>query len=117
MNRKDHVDDKRRLEQIKQDLETQLLTPEQERELELQSAKLSRSVQQAVVMGRVKAALAGALAGAVLAVLYNAFIADPDTAPVSDTTVGWVAFYVGLCVPWALIGALVGALLGWRKQG
>ena len=115
MNGKEYAEAKRRLEEIQRVLGSQLLTPEQQRDLELHAARLSRILQKRVVMGRVKAALIGAVVGAALAVLHNVFIAAPHTGHVPQTAAGWAAFYVGVCVPWALLGSLVGAVLGRLK--
>ena len=112
MNGKEYAEAKRRLEEIQRVLENELLTPEQQRDLELHAARLSRTLQQRVVMGRVKAALIGAVVGAALAVLNDVFIAAPHADQVPQTAAGWAAFYVGLCAPWALIGLLVGVVLG-----
>jgi len=116
MNRREYAEAKRRLDQIQRELETELLTPGQQHELELRAASLNRILRRGVVMSRAKNALIGAVFGAALAVLYNAFIVVSHTGYVPQTTAAWATFYAGLCAPWALIGALVGAILGRRGR-
>jgi hypothetical protein len=65
---------------------------------------------------RVLTALTGAVIGSGLALLDFAYLAGPFTGYVPQTTAGWFAFYVWLCLPWALLGAIVGFVLGRRGK-
>lgn len=113
MRRHDHAEARRRLDQIHRELETELLTPEQQRELELRAASLNRILQRRVVWSRAQTVVIGAVFGAGLAVLYNIF-AVPHIGHAPQTTTAWIAFYAWLYVPWAVVGALIGAILGRR---
>lgn len=50
----------------------------------------------------------GALFGAVAALLYHFYLASGGAPDDPQLTVGWLAFYAGICLPWAAIGAVVG---------
>jgi hypothetical protein len=65
---------------------------------------------------RVLTALAGAVVGSGLALLDFAYLGGPSPASVPQTTAGWFAFYVLLCIPWALLGAAVGFVFGRRGE-
>lgn len=65
---------------------------------------------------RVLTALAGAVLGTGLALLDAAYLASPNTGYLPQTTGGWFAFYVGLCMPWTLLGAVVGLVVGKRGK-
>ena len=118
MKRQEYAEAKRRLDQVRRELETELLTPEQQRELELSAATLERSLHRGARTSRAIGALIGAVFAAALAVAYNAFAAAPQAGPIPQATAAWdsVHFYVRLCVPWALFGALVGAMLGASRK-
>jgi hypothetical protein len=64
-------------------------------------------------MGRAAHALIFAVIGAGLALLDYVFLADPARVP--QTTAGWTTFYVALCLPWAVLGAIIGFSLGKRR--
>ena len=61
------------------------------------------------MLSRVLTALAGAVIGSGLALLDTAYLA---VGPIPQTTAGWFA----LCVPWALVGAVVGFVIGRRGK-
>jgi len=65
---------------------------------------------------RVLTALTGAVIGSGLALLDFAYLAGPFTDSVPQTTAGWFALYVWLCIPWALLGAVVGFMIGRRGE-
>lgn len=115
MNRRDYAEAKRRLDQTHRELETELLTPEQQRELELRATSLNRILHRGAVMSRAKTAAFGAVFAVALAALYETFIAAPHHGYAPQTAAAWASFYAGLCTPWALIGALVGVALGPRS--
>jgi hypothetical protein len=64
-------------------------------------------------MGRAAYALIFAVIGAGLALLDYVFLADPARVP--QTTPGWITFYVALCLPWAVLGAVIGYVFGRRR--
>ena len=64
--------------------------------------------------GRVLTALAGAVIGSGLGLLDAKYLAETGYVP--QTTGGWFAFYVGLCLPWALLGAVVGFVVSKRGK-
>ena len=111
MNRKRYAQAKQRLEEIQRVLDGQLLTPEQQRELEQDAAALTRVLQRRIVMGHVWAALIGAVIGAALAIANQVMLA-PETSNAPVMAGGCVSYYAWLCLPWALLGAVAGALLG-----
>ena len=110
MNRREYSEAKRRLERVRRELETELLTPEQQNALEQRAATLERSLHRGGMRSRAMAALVGAVFGAALAVLYDVFGAAPHASSAPETA--WASIDVWLWVPWALFGALVGAMLG-----
>lgn len=67
-------------------------------------------------MSRLTTTLIGGAISAILALLHHAYVGGPYTGYIPQTTAGWVSFYVGICTPWVLIGALVGAGIGGRKK-
>jgi hypothetical protein len=48
----------------------------------------------------------GAAVGAAVGVLADLYLAGRHTGYIPQTSAGSVAFYVGLCTPWAFIGAV-----------
>jgi hypothetical protein len=66
--------------------------------------------------GRVLTALAGAVIGSGLALLDLAYLGGPSIGSVPQTTAGWFAFYVLQCIPWALLGAVVGFMISRRGK-
>jgi hypothetical protein len=66
------------------------------------------------MLSRVLTALAGAVIGSGLALLDAKYLAGTGYVP--QTPDGWFAFYIGLCLPWALLGAVVGFLVSKRGK-
>jgi hypothetical protein len=67
-------------------------------------------------MARASTVLLCAVIGTALALLDQFYLADAQTVYAPQTTAEWIAFYVGLCAPWALFGAIVGVVLGRRNR-
>jgi hypothetical protein len=111
MNRREYADVKRRLDQTQRELETELLTLERQTELEQRAAGLNRVLQRAAMVSRAKMGLFGALFAVALALLYEAFIVAPLHGSAPHTIAAWAK----LSAPWALLGALVGVVLGPRS--
>jgi hypothetical protein len=65
---------------------------------------------------RLLTALIFAVIGAALALLDHRYIAEPNVAYIPQTQAGWIAFYLGLCAPWAILGAVVGFVVGRRTK-
>jgi hypothetical protein len=64
---------------------------------------------------RVITGLIFAVIGAALALLDHAFLAGPHVNDVPQTNAGWFAFYLGICAPWAVLGAVIGLVVGRQK--
>ena len=60
-------------------------------------------------------ALVGAVIGSGFALLDAKYLAETGYVP--QTTAEWFAFYGGLCIPWALVGAVVGFVVSRRGNG
>jgi uncharacterized membrane protein len=65
-------------------------------------------------MSRAAYALIAAVIGAALALLDHAFLAKLGYVP--QTHPEWFSFYFWLCVPWAVLGAIIGYVLGGRRS-
>jgi hypothetical protein len=81
---------------------------------EIGRASRSLTVLSLPMLSRVLTALAGAVIGSGLALLDAKYLAQTGYAP--QTMGGWFAFYVGLCLPWALLGAVVGFVVSKRGE-
>ena len=112
MNREENAAAKRRLDQVHRELETELLTPRQQFELEARAAHLNRMLHRQAVLSRATTALIGAVFGAAIALLYHGFITALPADSLPQVPAAWASYYAWLCAPWALIGALVGAIIG-----
>jgi len=64
---------------------------------------------------RIFTAVVGAVIGSGLALLDAKYLAESG-GYVPQTTAEWFAFYGGLCIPWALVGAVVGFVASRRGE-
>jgi hypothetical protein len=109
MKRQEYIELKRQLTKIHRDLETELLTPEQQRILESRATKLTRSLQRRDMLNR---AMLGAMVGVALAVLGQFIVATPQPSSGPETTAEFATLYVGVCILSGLAGAVLGAMFG-----
>jgi hypothetical protein len=66
-------------------------------------------------MRRAAYTVIGALIGAIAALLDHFYLAGPmGSAP--QVTAEWLAFYAGICIPWAAIGAVIGLVSSGRPK-
>jgi hypothetical protein len=65
-------------------------------------------------MSRAAYSLIAAVIGAALALLDHAFLAKLGYVP--QTNPEWLSFYVALCLPWAVLGAIIGYAVGGRRK-
>jgi hypothetical protein len=69
-------------------------------------------------MGRLKGALFGAIIGAAVGFADALFVHAPygNGEYIPQTDAGVIAAYVSFTLPWALVGAVIGFLVGRRRK-
>ena len=75
-------------------------------------------LRETMAMTKVQKAVVGALVGGVLGVLWKVVrdygLGDSGSFYVPQTWAGWIAYYTGLAIPAAVVGAAVGFF--WKRR-